>query len=234
LGAPDLLSLQSTAEVFRAFRIWLYTKAVIVDGLDFDGGSDDEKDADADEGANKRASEISVVGIPERSLGGSNPTAANNNDDAQKLWYSNLKQRGRVFARLLDLYIFGDTYEIPPFKTAIMLEWQKFSTSQETLPCPTIVKHALDHLDINSSLCQFLILCYGYYTDYFTVNKGRFATLPSAFLTEVLMVTFARLGRGVESWDEDWCRFHDHRDKEEREACEANREEQIGFRTFCC
>jgi len=102
----------------------------------------------------------------------------------------------------------------------VILEWQEFSTSKDTLPCSTIVKRALDHLDLKSPLCQFLILCYGYYTDHFTISKRHFSSLPSTFLTEVLTVTFKRLCReSIRSWDEDWCRFHEHQDEEDKQAC---------------
>ncbi|KAI9769117.1 MAG: hypothetical protein M1840_004468 [Geoglossum simile] len=232
-GTPDSLTLQASAETFQVFLNWLYTKDLVVDGLDSDSesedGGEDSAAESADPGAsgdaNKQASEISVINISDGSQSDNDSITADNGD-SQGLWYSGLKERGRVFGRLLELYIFGDVYKIQSFKTAVILEWQEFSTSKETLPCPTIVKRALDYLDLKSPLCQFLILCYGYYTDYFTISKRRFSTLPSTFLTEVLMVTFKRLDKDVKSWEEDWCRFHEHQDEEEKQACEASREEE--------
>lgn len=97
-----------------------------------------------------------------------------------------------MFARLLDLYIFANTYKAVIFKGVIMLAFQRYIETTETLPCPTIVKHALDNLDYKSPMCKYLTRCYGHYTDFKKVNKERFATLSPTFLTDVLLIAFQR------------------------------------------
>ena len=243
-------------EQFETFSKWLYTKEVVVEEIkeseqedendsddgastDDSDGREEEADGEAGEGDDNESdsnepSQTTANGVQQDQ----SPPAAETNGETNgetnpkdNSWYAGVNRKGRVFARLLDLYIFANKFKIVSLKGAVMLRFQRFIEATATLPCPTIVKHALDHLDFKSSMmCKYLTKCYGHYTDFKKVSKDRFATLSPAFLTAVLFIAFERVD-GVESsrgaYDENWCDYHDHANEEERKECEKSRPQDI-------
>ena len=176
---------------------------------DEDEGQEDEDQEDNESDESRNRDGVDLTG-PNSISQGEIHASVDDVDEAtagteDKLWYSGVHRKGRVFGRLLDLYIFANTYEIPRFKTAVMLEFQRFVASTDTLPYLTIVKHALDYLDLDSPMCQYLVICYGHYTNSEKVNMKRFATLSSTFLASVLLITFKRID--VNELVDDWCDF---------------------------
>ena len=225
---------------FEAFSKWLYTKEVVVQELleeeARDGNSGTSNDSDSD--ASEQLRDLEEEHRPQSNGQSPSPTNGIQEDNAtsaeadveaneqDRTWYAGVNRKGRVFARLLDLYIFADTYKIVSFKRAVMLRFQGFIGFTETLPCPTIVKHALDSLDFDKSMmCKYLIHCYGSYLDFKKMSKKRLATLSPAFLTAVLMIAFQRIedDDNVVGWDDDWCDDHEHDGDEERKECEDGR-----------
>ncbi|KAH0565036.1 hypothetical protein GP486_001575 [Trichoglossum hirsutum] len=224
LNSPTLdpLTLETSTEVFQTFLNWLYSKVLVVDGLD-----DSDNEGDGNENAGGRTSNVSVIAVGKKRRRDSGSSTENSNNLKRFCWYSGLDKCEQVFGRLLDLYVFGDTYDILSFKTDVIFEWQRFIISARVPPCPIIVNQALDRLDIESPLCRLLIDCYGSYTDYLRVDKGYLATLPPIFLVEVLLIALRHVeGDYDEDWEENWCIYHEHRDREEKDACRKRWDEE--------
>lgn len=225
-----------SSETFETFSRWIYAKILVVDELEDDDRdtSDNSGRDDSGNGPNDAESERGNLPAQQRDVtrdgvsGSKSRRVANNNGNNSEHppSYSSLNRKGRVFIRLINLYRFATNFQASSFKNVIMIQWQRFTINSETLPCPTVVKHALSRLGIKSRLCQYLITCYAYYADYKKIEKDIFATLSPEFLTEVLVLVFNRLDDGeVMDMDENWCEFHEHEDEEEREECEKSREE---------
>ena len=245
LDEPKPLVLRDVSlQVFETFSRWIYTKALVVEELEDDDSGpvviSDNSDSDSgSEGSNDNgnngdgeSADISVQatgGAQHSTSGEKSPSAAGSDESGESDESSpstKLKRKGRVFLRLLKLYKFATTFQAKQFENAIMIQWQRFTIDNETLPCQTIVTEALSGLSLESHLCQYLIACYGHYTDYGKMNKDRFAKLSSEFLTRVLEIAFARIDGGdVASMDENWCAFHEHEDYIELEECEQSRED---------
>lgn len=227
-----------SSETFETFSRWIYTKILVVDELededcdtsDTSDTSDDNGRDDSGNGSNDAGSGRGNLPAQQRDVnrngvsGSKSHRIPNNNGDYSEHppSYSSLNRKGRVFIRLTNLYKFATSFQASSFKNAIMIQWQRFTINNETLPCPTVVKHALSGLSIKSCLCQYLITCYAHYTDYKKIEKARFATLSPEFLTEVLALVFNRFE--IMEINEHWCEFHEHKDEEEREECEKSRE----------
>jgi hypothetical protein len=88
-----------------------------------------------------------------------------------------------VFGRLVDLWIFAVRYDCVGFQQAVMIQLQRCVDDWEVVPCPTVVKGALDNLKLGAPLCRYLIRCYGYYPDHEQMPTERLAKLPSEFLS---------------------------------------------------
>lgn len=86
-----------------------------------------------------------------------------------------------------------------------------------------MTKQALDNLPIESPLGAYLIHCYSFFGSDHGVDKSRFATLPSSFLTEVLVSIFDNQAPREDMNGIPWCDFHDHQDKPQRRRCEKGR-----------
>jgi hypothetical protein len=152
-------------------------------------------------------------------------------DDTDLPWYltSSLNTRGRIFGRLLDLYIFASTYEVPKFKLAVILTWQCFPHTTATYPCETVIYNVCGRLPLSSGLVQYLIACYAHniHVDDIKEDRLRWKEIPSDFLTEVVIVALER----VEDEDEGrkpksrWCNFHEHETEELKTPCLKRREE---------
>lgn len=140
--------------------------------------------------------------------------------------YSKLNSEGRVFVRLVNLYKFAIDFGAPTFKRRIMIEWQRWCSKNEIVPCSVSVRHLLNRVDVASQLCQYVILCWACSQEWQQADKAKDANLSPRFLVEVLVLALR------ESQDDDvvsgqryWCRFHEHENDEEKEQCEESRED---------
>ncbi len=147
--------------------------------------------------------------------------------DGGKLpWYltSSLNTRGQIFGRLLDVYMFCITYEIPALKIAVMLAWQRFSHTTSTYPCPTVTSNIVRGVHLSEGLVQYVIGCYAYYMDikYMKKNQWRLNTIPSNFLTAVLIMSRIRTENDCddEEPDNDWCQYHGHNTEQSKKTCQ--------------
>jgi BTB/POZ domain len=223
-------------EEFESFSRWLYTKELVVkemkgEEVEEDNSEDTDNsdesgepgDNEEDDGNERDGNDPTLTrGMQEDHNSPSEADGETHIED--KTWYAGVNRKGRIFARLLDLYILADTYKVVSLRGAVMLRFQRFIASTETLPCPTIVKHALDNLDFKSMMCKYLTHCYGHYTDFKKVNKDRFATLSPTFLTAVLEIAFQRIdGLAPVDWDDNWCDYHEHESDQGRAECENGR-----------
>lgn len=109
------------------------------------------------------------------------------------------------------------------FEMQVMLTLQHLIRDWQLLPCYAVVKHAVDHLSIDTPLCRFLAACCAYYD---ATPKKLFRELPSDFLTEVLYLTNKKAHKYEwveidEAIDEVglWCGYHEHESDEQRIEC---------------
>ena len=211
------------------------TASVEVDELeDLDNDSDSDWTDGEDEYSDDHASDLNDATNGAEDSGQTDPASSSTtpsalpNDTASTCdsspWYAGLNSQGRVFGRLVDLYIFAARYDALGIRQATILTLQRCINGLETLPCPTVLKRALDSLEIEVPLCRYLIVCYGSYADYEAMSKERCATLSSQFLLDVLDISYARLAYdSVPDVGEDWCNFHEH-ERGEQDECEGRRE----------
>ena len=155
-------------------------------------------------------------------------TASSTRESDQESCQSNAMPRiagldvtGRVFHRLVDLYIFSVRYSALDFMRAVILTIQRLIQEWDAIHHPTVVKYALDNLNLDDALSRFLARYYMWDDD---IREAHASTLPSDFLTKVLAVISAS-----ERWHDDvplpgekWCDFHEHKDEDERNECERN------------
>ncbi|OQV08067.1 BTB/POZ domain-containing protein isoform 2 [Cladophialophora immunda] len=242
--AKVMVLWEVSVEGFETFSRWLYTKKLAVEEMEQemekageDSGETAEDSDDSgergdrglDEGEERDGGDTSLTNGMQKNQ--NFPREADIEADSEtandsKTRYAGVNRKGRVFARLLDLYIFADTYKTVSFKNVVMLGFQRYVASSEILPHPTIVKHALDNLDLESPMCKYLTRCYGHYTDFKKANKKRFATLSPTFLTEVLLIAFRRIDApDVDDWDDNWCDYHEHESDQSRADCKKERPE---------
>jgi hypothetical protein len=124
---------------------------------------------------------------------------------------------------LVDTFVFATRYKCAAFLNAAILQLQRCVYNYEVIPCPTVMKRALDQPDLGSPLCSYLIICYGHYTDHEKMSNVRLTTLPSKFLIAIIEIAIQRIDDDAPSTHEDWCQFHEHEDVSEREECENKR-----------
>lgn len=155
---------------------------------------------------------------------------------------------------LIDLYIFGDRFDVPKWRNAIInaaidkilddLVWQD-------LPA---IKYAFENLPSGSPLLKLLVHQCAY-NEVISVKDAFLVKMPPEYLVRVLEITTHRLpaylcdGCYAESahyrddltsklpatrdgapYRDDACEYHEHADDEERTACRKSREEELA----CC
>jgi hypothetical protein len=153
-------------------------------------------------------------------------------DHEEPAWYltSSLDVRDKVFGRLLDLYMFGETYEVESFKISVMLTWQRFSYITRTYPCATVVRNVLGRLELSSGLVQYLIGCYAYYMDAEIAKSDRdgWNTLDSKFLTEVTIQAKERADYDDACAEPNhrWCEYHEHNERATQSECQSKEDRQ--------
>ncbi|KAJ9610205.1 hypothetical protein H2200_004982 [Cladophialophora chaetospira] len=172
---------------------------------------DDSSDQDSDDSSHREGDDISI--------------------QAGNEWYSHLlTEEDRVFARMVELYIFGDKYKSVDFRRVIMLQMQRFVGNTERCPGFDVVKYAVDRLDLNTSpICRYLVHIY-YNSKPRKWNSDLLATLQPQFLAQVLLLIYQALDGGpVATPYDDWCDYHEHESAVEREECQAGRPDDINL-----
>ncbi|KAK3687060.1 hypothetical protein LTR37_019174 [Vermiconidia calcicola] len=250
-GPPIPFMDDVNAEVFTNFVRWLYAGSSPTDSLDVeeigaldtDSGSEEESQSESQSEDHKKKDNDDKNGnggdlnnaidgsstAPVEGAGSASEHPALSDRDAETTnsqWYAALDSKRRVFGRMMDLYIFAARYHALNFRTAAILTLQRCIDKWVDIPCPIVLKHALDHVEQDGSLFRFLAVCTGHYTEYvFPFPTGRFATLPSDFLAKVIGIEFARLDeqKYVPFMEGSWCEFHEHKTEAERKTCECNR-----------
>lgn len=206
-------------ETFNVFSRWIYSDSEFTDGIVVDELNDVEISNDGGVSEHQGSNQNEAHGEHQENSGHDE-----SEDDEPNIY-------DRVFGRLLELYVFGANSDCPGFRQAVILQLQRCIHDWTTIPGPVVVKDVLDHLDIASPLCKYLIACYGHYGEFEMTFKGRTACLHSGFLAGVLDVTFARLRRPSTSYtntttscvSESWCDFHEHNNGDEHRECEHRR-----------
>jgi hypothetical protein len=157
-----------------------------------------------------------------------NSTTSADNDGEDLPWYmiSSLKAHGQVFGRLLDLYTFSVMYEVPGFKSAVMLAWQRFSYVTSTYPCATVIGNVCQRVPVTSELVRYLVGCYAYYVGAKEIKRNRhqWKDMPSDFITEAFILALEeRVGvaRSEHEPNNHWCKYHDHQSEEAAKACQT-------------
>ena len=139
-------------------------------------------------------------------------------------WYSGLGRRSFTFGRLLDLYEFASTYEAWDLHLAVMLHIQRLVDLADLPPGPTVVNRAIERLGMQSTLCLFLIDCYGNSERVRDFSQKSVSTLPREFLGEVQLIGWKKWKRIHHNHCcKDWCVYHQHHTKEEEQQCRKNR-----------
>lgn len=143
------------------------------------------------------------------------------------------------YLNLVDLYIVGHHTK----DKALMLE--AFLTFQKTnfkwggdVPTLDAALKAFQHLPHGSGLCKWITKFFSYEWETkktaktYTGLVEKFPTCSSeaigAFLFEVAKTRSAHIKGGEVAVLKAWCKFHDHRNDDERRACEQVREEILG------
>ncbi|CAO2658744.1 Nn.00g064670.m01.CDS01 [Neocucurbitaria sp. VM-36] len=242
-----------SAETLQTFYKWVYEEIVDMDGLEEEmekGSEDNESEAAVKHNANSTSqvglSEGNVVvdltDDVESSLSSIADEEEDNDEDEEDdhsksatvttldgedlPWYltSSLNIRGQLFGRLLDLYIFSSTYEIPAFKLDVMLTWQRFSHATDTYPCATVIRNVIQRVPTASGLVQYLIGCYAHYVEIEDLkkNRHRWKTVQSEFLTEVLILALERAEKDDAGNEPNyrWCEYHEHESEGEKATCQ--------------
>lgn len=170
-----------SVETLQTFYKWVYEDCVDVEGLEEEMAKREEDSENQNEGnrhtngngvSNERSSAVIDLtqdseeldtdseqdGDEDKRAKSTTPSTSDGGGE-ELYWYqtASLDTRGQIFGRLLDLYTFGVTYEVPSFKLDVMLTWQRFSYRKSIYPCATVVRNVNDCLAITSGLVQYII-----------------------------------------------------------------------------
>lgn len=163
-------------ETFNTFMTWIYAKKLATDGvlvteMDDADESDDgssvasNEDGDADDKSSIASNEVegtkqSTKDATPDATGTSIVTSTQETeaDVDNKPWDAELNRAGRVFGRLVDAFIFAARYDCSVFRRAVVLQLQRCIDKYNRVPCPTVVKRALDHLHLDAPLCRYLVI----------------------------------------------------------------------------
>jgi hypothetical protein len=232
---PLVLSLVS-AECFDTVCRWVYSKELVLKELSTAGDelvqkhdymkNDDGKASHGNTNLNPATdandpSDQDFVHIEDDAKSDSAKPS-----DTNCPWYSGLDRPGRIYARLVDLYAFASTYNATQLKQVIMLAWQRFSLSCNSLPPVQVVDRAFARIDADEPLCRWIILWYSFYNGSVAFKAAKFGSSSPKFLAGVLDILYQKQAGRVQfdGLDKNWCDFHQHVDGKERVECEKTRE----------
>jgi hypothetical protein len=140
-------------------------------------------------------------------------------------WYFGLDRSGRIYARLIDLYAFASTYNAPQLKLAVILVWQRFGMSCNSLPPVRVVERAFLKINGDEPLCKYIILWYGYFGGKIAFDVTKFSSVSPIFLAGVLDIMYQKQAGGFQfdGLDKNWCNFHEHVYEKEETICQESR-----------
>jgi hypothetical protein len=224
---PLVLS-RISAECFETVCRWLYSKELVVKELDntneatpyTNGGSGGTKTAHVTDVRDQTDQDYIHVTAENESDG-------TKSDRTNPLWYADLDRNGRIYARLVDLYAFATRYEATQLSRVIMLAWQRFSISCNSLPPFSVVNRAFTRMNGDEPLCEYIILWYGYFNVGVSFVAKDFSSTPSKFLAGVLEIMYQKQAGGhlFAGLDKNWCDFHNHTEESEIKECQKAREQ---------
>ena len=118
-------TVHTSVEFIQSFELSTgHTKALVVEDMEDDGNKYEEssEDSDSEEEDSSHEEEISDEEVQQDgNEDADSEDVATIIDSADKTWYAGVYRKSRVFARLLDLYLFACKSEAARFKTAVML-----------------------------------------------------------------------------------------------------------------
>lgn len=113
--------------------------------------------------------------------------------------FSRLSRDDRVYARLLNLYGFGEKIGSIPFKLAILARMLQFYTARlrlgGKLPAISVVKYGVSFLGTDSEACKRLARWYALHGHAKLEDQAALASLPAEFLAEVVRALFDRVSQ---------------------------------------
>ena len=207
----EMIIYDVSHECFKSFVCWVYFKKVSVQEM---GGAKIDW---------FRSTQLAPTPAG-RKFRAMNPILPVRVTRSNESWWGGLSRNGRIYGRLLDLYIFAIAYRCGPFKKAVMLEAQRFLYSDRILPHPIIVNKAVSTLRGDSPFLQFLSRAYAQNADVYRLPEAMLAQLSPVFLAEVRLVYHKLTVLGsLGDMDDDWCELHEHTDYFDKMVCQCNR-----------
>ncbi|KAF1940850.1 hypothetical protein EJ02DRAFT_455651 [Clathrospora elynae] len=148
-------------------------------------------------------------------------------DEEEAAWYMGPKYTidDRILGRLLDVYIFSITYEIPGLRLATMLAWQRLYAVNAYIPSAENVRNVYERIPFSSGLTNYLAHCHAFEYPVESIDCNVWETLPGEFLTEVIIVALRSVqGKGSDLVrpDHRWCDLHEHKTKGEKAVCQSS------------
>lgn len=220
------------AEDFHSFLKWVYTKKLEVEEMDEELNAEDNTTGFASQTYKGK----DIIGDTSHVQCNASTYGTESRDtlvdsDAQtssvehRSAHLGFNRRSRIFARLLNLYIFADMNQITTFKTTVMLEFQRAIVSMRVSPGLQIVRHAFNNLDSDSPMCKYLILCNSHPGILKSANDHSLLTLSPKILVLLLRSVIQRNESilPVPDWFDNWCDYHEHEDVQSRRDCENSR-----------
>lgn len=121
---------------------------------------------------------------------------SSNTIGSRDAWYQDLDQDGRIYARLMDIYIFAAIYDAPRLRRDVTVIWQRFSLLCNTLPPLEVIKQAYTHNKDDLPLLQYIILWYGYINKDVPFKATDWAVTSPRFLAGVLEIMYKKQSTG--------------------------------------
>jgi hypothetical protein len=199
-----------------------------LDGYDTGNGYDAEAESEGenDEHPAAEGNDSNAVPLPIIKQEHVNP-----DEHQDPPWYMDPTYRAtdQIFGRLLDVFMFSIDYDIPGFKLAINLKWQRFQSARKRHLSIPAVRNIYERLPPNSGLALLLVHILAFKYKPYQIELDCWAKLPGSLLAEVILLALRRVStkNTIPNPNRRWCDFHEHQTEEEKVACrnKAGRQE---------
>ncbi|KAF2433827.1 hypothetical protein EJ08DRAFT_40724 [Tothia fuscella] len=141
-----------------------------------------------------------------------------------------------VYFDLLELYIFGHTYDFRVLRNDVVKKWQQIDRLEDIAPHHSIINRAYEHIGQGDApLLRFLANIYAARWAKAGKRPAQKSQLPAQFTETVLDLTLAIAADARDSqkksfsyaYRRDPCKFHEHDGEMEQAECEAEHQEAI-------
>lgn len=123
------------------------------------------------------------------------------------------------FMQLLDLYIFGDEYDVSQFRRDVIDIFIKYQVKSPSLPPCSTIQQAYERLPASSPLLQFLVDCWTFYYGGQDIANIKYDLLPRQFLMDTMTeVCRAHHGEKRKNPYTSPCDYHEHDGKTTEEV----------------